>query len=72
MSEGKFGQAEKFYQEAYAIRQASLGDQHVLTGNSLSHLGNVYLEQKRFPEAIDCLKKALAILEKHLGKIILI
>ena len=65
MAEGKLGNAEQRFVEANNIRHNYYDPTHILVGNSLSHLGNVYLEQKRYLQASEKFKAALVILEKH-------
>ncbi len=63
----KYAEAEPLLQRALAIREKSLGPEHLDVAKSLSNLGAIYRAQGRYPEAEPLLRRALTIGEKVLG-----
>src|SRR5260370_9720654 len=49
------------------MREATLGLDDPEVAQALNNLSVTYKRQERIPEALDCLRRALAIRETHLG-----
>jgi len=58
-----FLEAQRFYSEALALRQAALGEQHESVAVALNRLANVYYQQKNDRAAGELFERALAIRE---------
>jgi tetratricopeptide (TPR) repeat protein len=65
--QGKPKEAEMKYETALAIRQQSLGLEHLLVAESLNNLSQVYSAEGRFREAEELVKRAFAIEVKFFG-----
>ncbi|HEY9869934.1 MAG TPA: tetratricopeptide repeat protein, partial [Candidatus Obscuribacterales bacterium] len=59
-----YDQAEPLYQRALAIREKSLGADHVDVGTSLRYLADVYLMQKKFAQAEPLYVRAIEIFDR--------
>jgi tetratricopeptide (TPR) repeat protein len=66
-AQGKYGEAEAFFERALAIREKALGANHSDVGQTLNNLANLYRAQGKYSEAEGLYKRALAIREKALG-----
>ncbi len=66
-SQGRYSEAEPFYQEALAITKEQLGDNHPDTTVSLNNLALLYKSQGRYTEAEPLYQEALAIRREQLG-----
>ena len=66
-SQGKYNEAEPLYQQALALRQKLLGDDHPDVASSLNNLAGLYKSQGRYNEAEPLYQQALNILEQRLG-----
>ena len=64
-AEGKFADSENALRQALALDRAQ-GDQ-LAAARSLAQLGNAYLRQKRFAEALPLVEEAALIDQDHLG-----
>lgn len=64
---GDYAGAQKYYERGLAIRKRLVGDAHLLTAESLSHLGWLMTQQGNFVAARYHLERALAIREATLG-----
>jgi CHAT domain-containing protein/Tfp pilus assembly protein PilF len=64
---GKLKEAEEHLARAVAIREATLGSEHVDVAALLAYLAHVHSSQGRYPDAERQLARALAIREKTLG-----
>ncbi|HZT42902.1 MAG TPA: tetratricopeptide repeat protein [Chthonomonadaceae bacterium] len=62
-----FLDAQPFYSEALALRQAALGEQHESVAVALNRLANVYYQQKDDRAAGELFERALAIREAVLS-----
>ena len=65
--QGKYAEAEPFYQRTLAILEKALGPEHPYVATSLSSLGVLYATQGKYAEAEPLHKRSLAIREKALG-----
>ncbi|WP_141327514.1 serine/threonine-protein kinase [Myxococcus sp. AB025B] len=65
--EGQLPQALEHYQRALALRERTLGADHLETGKVVSNLALVRTRQGRHREALPLYERALAIQRKHLG-----
>ena len=59
--------AEPLLEEALALREQSVGLDHLTVATTLTHLGSVYHALGKDEKARMCLQRALAIREKVLG-----
>ncbi|HZI11632.1 MAG TPA: serine/threonine-protein kinase [Myxococcus sp.] len=66
--EGKLELADGFYTRAVALRERTLGPNHVETAKALNNLGYTRNRQGRYAEVIPLCQRALAIYEERLGK----
>jgi tetratricopeptide (TPR) repeat protein len=66
-SQGKYKEAEPLYQQALALRQKLLGDDHPDVAQSLNNLALLYYSQGKYKEAEPLYQQALNILEQRLG-----
>ena len=66
-SRGDYANAQTYSGRALAIREKTLGQDHLDVGASLSNLAHLYRSQGRYEEAEPLYKRALAITEKELG-----
>jgi tetratricopeptide (TPR) repeat protein len=66
-SQGNYTEALRFYKNALAIYEKSLGPEHPDTANSLNNLAALYYKQGKLGEAMPLYQRALAIYEKSLG-----
>jgi tetratricopeptide (TPR) repeat protein len=64
-SQGRYSEAEPLYQQALALRQKLLGDEHPDVATSFNNLG--MLRFHHYAEAADYLGKALTLIERLLG-----
>jgi tetratricopeptide (TPR) repeat protein len=62
---GRLPEAELLYKRALAIREKTLGPDHLVTGLSLNQLEALYRKQRRYVEAVPLYKRALAIRQKQ-------
>jgi tetratricopeptide (TPR) repeat protein len=65
--QGKYSEAVPLAERALAIRQASLGSDHVEVAQSLTNLGMLYATLGRSGDAEPLFKRSLAIYEKAFG-----
>src|SRR5262249_40088938 len=65
--EGRYGEAEPFYQRSLAIREKAVGSDHPDVATSLNNLGLLYAEQARYAAAEPLLLRALVIREEAVG-----
>ncbi|MBD2675739.1 tetratricopeptide repeat protein, partial [Aphanizomenon flos-aquae FACHB-1416] len=63
----KYKEAEPLYQQALALRQKLLGDDHPDVATSLNNLALLYYSQGKYKEAEPLYQQALNILEQRLG-----
>lgn len=75
---GHFNEAEAALTKAYEVNLKRFGPEHLYTANSFGLLGNCLVKQKRYEEALQYLRRALAIWENtgrtansQLGEILL-
>jgi tetratricopeptide (TPR) repeat protein len=66
-SQGKYKEAELLYQQALALRQKLLGDDHPDVASSLNNLAFLYKSQGKYKEAEPLYQQALNIFEQRLG-----
>ncbi|MCD8354571.1 MAG: tetratricopeptide repeat protein [Clostridiales bacterium] len=66
--QGKYAQAEEYYQKALNIRLKALGENHPDTATSYNNLGVAYDDQGKLAQAEVCQRKALDIRLKVLGE----
>ena len=66
-SQGKYKEAEPLYQQALALRQKLLGDDHPDVAQSLNNLAGLYDSQGKYNEAEPLYQQALNIFEQRLG-----
>ena len=66
-SQGKYKEAEPLYQQALALRQKLLGDDHPDVATSLNNLASLYYSQGKYKEAEPLYQQALNIFEQRLG-----
>jgi tetratricopeptide (TPR) repeat protein len=66
-SQGKYKEAEPLYQQALALRQKLLGDDHPDVAESLNNLAGLYESQGKYKEAEPLYQQALNIFEQRLG-----
>jgi tetratricopeptide (TPR) repeat protein len=66
-SQGKYNQAEPLYQQALALLQKLLGDDHPDVAFSLNNLAELYYSQGKYKEAEPLYEQALNIFEQRLG-----
>jgi tetratricopeptide (TPR) repeat protein len=66
-SQGKYKEAEPLYQQALALRQKLLGDDHPHVATSLNNLAGLYKSQGKYKEAEPLYQQALNICEQRLG-----
>ena len=66
-SQGRYNEAEPLYQQALALRQKLLGDDHPHVATSLNNLAGLYYSQGKYKEAEPLYQQALNILEQRLG-----
>jgi tetratricopeptide (TPR) repeat protein len=66
-SQGKYKEAEPLYQQALALSQKLLGDDHPHVAQSLNNLAGLYYSQGKYKEAEPLYQQALNILEQRLG-----
>ena len=59
--------AEPLLTEALETRRASLGNDHPQVAETLYHLADLYIEQRRLDEAVEVNQQALAIFERSYG-----
>jgi tetratricopeptide (TPR) repeat protein len=64
---GKYVEAEPLYQQALAIYQKVLGDEHPDTATLVNNLALLYYSQSNYPQAEAFYQRALAIRKKVLG-----
>ncbi|MBD5136634.1 MAG: ATP-binding protein [Lachnospiraceae bacterium] len=60
--------AEKYYIKSMDLRKKALNNNHPDIARVLVNLGNVYVEQGKYTDALDFMQKGLKIREKVLGK----
>jgi tetratricopeptide (TPR) repeat protein len=65
--QGKYKEAEPLYQQALALRQKLLGDDHPDVATSLNNLALLYYSQGKYKEAEPLYQQALNIFEQRLG-----
>ena len=65
--QGKYAEAEPFYQRALAIREKVLGPNHPSVATSLNNLALLYYDRGNYAEAEPLYQRALTIREKVLG-----
>ena len=63
---GHYGEAQKLFEQALAIRKNELGPDHPDVANSLSNMASIYRRQAHYQEAESAAKEALGIREKKL------
>ena len=66
-SQGKYSKAEPLYQQALALWQKLLGDDHPDVATSLNNLASLYKSQGKYKEAEPLYQQALNICEQRLG-----
>jgi tetratricopeptide (TPR) repeat protein len=66
--QGRYADAEPYFQEALAIQEKALGPDDPDVAASLNNLAGVYREEGRYGEAEPLYRHALAIREKLLGR----
>jgi tetratricopeptide (TPR) repeat protein len=66
-AEGKYAEARGYLEQALAIREQTLGPEHLLVADALEDLGNVAHEEGKYAEARAHAERALAITEATLG-----
>jgi len=66
-SQGKYNEAEPLYQQALALRQKLLNDDHPHVAQSLNNLAGLYYSQGKYNEAEPLYEQALNICEQRLG-----
>lgn len=59
-------EAEKYVSQALELRSKTLGSEHQSVGETLAHLGAIYMREKNYAAAEESLKGAQAVLEKAL------
>jgi tetratricopeptide (TPR) repeat protein len=64
---GRYSEAEPLYQQALALRQKLLGDEHPDVATSFNNLAALYESQGRYSEAEPLYQQALALMQKLLG-----
>lgn len=65
--EGNLKNAEKYYIKSMDLRKKVLNNNHPDIARVLVNLGNVYVEQSKYKDALSIMKKGLKIREKSLG-----
>ena len=65
--QGRYSEAEPLYQEALALRQRLLGNDHPDVATSLNNLAGLYGAQGRYSEAEPLYQEALALRQRLLG-----
>lgn len=65
--EGNLKEAEKYYIKSMDLRKKVLNNNHPDIARVLVNLGNVYVEQSKYKDALSVMKKGLKIREKSLG-----
>ena len=65
--QGRYSEAEPLYQQALALRQRLLGDDHPAVATSLNNLAALYRSQGRYSEAEPLYQQALALRQRLLG-----
>jgi tetratricopeptide (TPR) repeat protein len=66
-SQGRYEEAEPYYQQALEMRRELLGHRHPDVAQSLNNLGALRYQQGRLKEAQSLLLEALPIYEERLG-----
>ena len=66
--EGKYKKALPLFKKAVAIREKTLGEQHLDTAVAYSNLAELYQLQANYNEALVLTRKALVIRKKSLGE----
>jgi len=66
--QGKYAQAEQFYQQALHIRENQLGTEHLLVAESLNGLATLYEKQGNSAQAELPARRALHTREQQLGE----
>src|SRR5262249_16268740 len=64
---GRNENAEILFKRALALNEDSVGKDHVIVANTLTNLGNILFEQRRFSETEPLYKRALAIYQQSLS-----
>jgi tetratricopeptide (TPR) repeat protein len=64
--QGQYQEAEPLLMQAVAIREQTLGSEHLDMATSLNHLAELYREQAKYEQAEPLYLRALAIQESHL------
>ena len=64
--QGQYQEAEPLLMQAVAIREQTLGPEHLDVATSLNHLAELYREQAKYEQAEPLYLRALAIQESHL------
>ncbi len=65
--QGRYAEAEPFYQQSLAILEKAAGPEHPDVATSLNHLAELYRAQGRYGTAELLYRRALAIEKKALG-----
>lgn len=65
--EGNLKNAEKYYIKSMDLRKKVLNNNHPDIARVLVNLGNVYVEQSKYKDALSVMEKGLKIREKFLG-----
>ena len=66
--QGRYRDAEPLYQEALAMRQRLLGDEHPDVATSLNNLAGLYKHQGRYSDAEPLYCQAIGIAYEQLGE----
>jgi tetratricopeptide (TPR) repeat protein len=64
--QGRYGEAEQFYQQVVALQKQQYGEQHLAVAVALSDLAALYCLQARYDAAQPLLESALTIRRQHL------
>lgn len=67
LSRGRLDEAEGLYKQALAVRERTLGRDHIDVARSLDNLASVYRRQGKQRQAEPLLRRALAIRQRVLG-----
>ncbi len=65
--QGKYAEAEPFFQRSLAIYEKALGPEHLDVAIILNNLGLLFTDQGKYAEAEPFFQRSLAIREKALG-----
>ncbi len=66
--QGRYAEAEPFYERALAIREKALGEEHPHVAQTLNNLALLYATQGRYAEAEPLFERALEIFTRALGE----